>query len=147
MAFPSETINDGIVAAGPIVFLINAVGYGRVLSYEIDTACSAAEISHGSIDQIIAVIETANGSGKITLTLDEIHDIDTIEGLKANVSIQQNYPETPTAGLKMSAATAYVKVLGYSGGRAGEKSTMRVEVTPYKGVGADPWTFTNADSY
>lgn len=149
MAFPAETIDDGLVGAGPIIFKIENTAYGRVLNFEIDTASGTAEISHGTIDQIIAIIETANGSGKITVTLDEIHDIDDIEGHATTygVELEQEFPLGTAVGMNMSAAKAFVRVLGYSGGRGGEKSTMRIEVIPYNGVGTEPWVFTNTESY
>lgn len=142
MAFPDEPITVANVAMGPVVVTSVESTFGRVTDWAMETAPGVYEHKGGgNIQQIWDIFETEYGSGKIKLTLDEVLD-DAVTGFHTTFALRQKKPKASAKEIKATAATAYVKVLGYKGERNGKPTMTEIEVTPYKNDAAGkPWAF------
>ena len=145
MAFTTESITPGLIGIGPVILTVNSVNKGRVTDFSIDTASGRYEIMGGSLQQLIDVIKTSRASGKVTVTLDEIPDIDStgLVGLQSSIVLTQELPAGAAVAWEFACDSAYIRVLSVAGTRNATPSTVKLEIIP---VGSTGWTFDNAVS-
>lgn len=148
MAFPNETVTATAVAKGHVILKINGTQIGRVVDVsEMDTAHGLYEHrggNSGGTDQIVAIFETNEPTGKVTCTIDEVPDLDagTLTDWVTNVTLQQQYPKATDTAWTYTAAKAYVDYGGLKPNRD-TPSTVTVTITPYNDPGTAAWTFAN----
>jgi len=147
MAFSNETVTKAKIGVGPVIVTFGSPSeyLARVIDFEIETTPGKFEIMGGSEQQIIDIIRTSKGTGKIRLTLDEVDDIDAIDGEHENFCISQEFPKGTTANWALTnEETVDISVLSTSGNRNAAATVVKIEVTPMADVGSDAWTFDDA---
>lgn len=160
MSFPSQATDQTKLGMGYIRVRINSNSsnpaptvLGKVSAVgDIDMKDGLYEheaYNSTGAKQIVAIIKTMLASGKVTLTLDEIRDVDDTSihysGEQVNVDLTQIFPNSANSATawRFLAGAAYLNWQKLAPG-TDKPTTLQLEIIPHAAAGTAPWTFDPA---